>query len=171
MAAAMGLLFAVGSADQAAAVTCGGAKVIGVGQANACSGPVPMNALAHRAAGDDFDFNPDEWTLVDSMGKAGKRGRWSTDFADETLMVVMKAGKRTAAFLFDGVEGDFAKGRFNTRQAGLIKKNGKGRRLGKMWVYARTEQPTAPVPVPAAGVMLLGGLAAFGAARVRSRKA
>lgn len=174
-----------------------GEVTLGTAAADACLGSYNGNNLQNDTVdlveglfGEDWHYvatlnTPGSYVVDDKdsdpglTASGGTSGTWGVDdfLGYETVMIVIKGGDSFAAYLFEDV-GDAVAGTFST--ASLIagqcpKKNGgpcnTGPGLSHISLYV-TGNPIVPppVPVPAAGVLLLSGLAGLPLLKRRRRR-
>ncbi len=109
----------------------------------------------------------DMWSLVGKSDQVGDvnsdlsvgSGVWSATGLGTITVVTLKAGSEFSAFLFDGTDPTVS-GTFNTLLANMADGSGlSGRGLSHLGIFT-VSGDVAPVPVPAAGLMLLTALGA-----------
>lgn len=146
----------------------------------------PTEVLA-GLTNDDFGFGSYSWSYLgkDDGGSTGSvqadvgstTGSWSADFGSgftaSVFSVLLKAGNAYSVFLFDITPstGSAFAGTFDTQLAGLVNGGGTGQDLSHLEVAGVfTGAPPSPIPLPAAGWMLLAGIGGIAALK-RRRKA
>jgi hypothetical protein len=166
----------------------GGTAVTAI-DATDCSGPIAGNdtgaqgTLISNLNGGLFSGFADDWSLFGKSDESASvdadatvSGDWSLTFpnaAQSVFAVSLKAAGDYTVYLFDlaGAANLFG-GEYET--TGILNNGGNTPGLSHLsiavWNGERDTPPTAPVPLPAAGWLLLGGLGGLAALR-RARKA
>lgn len=152
--------------------------------ATSCDGEYPGNdtgaadSLVSRLNAGLFAGYSSDWSLFGKSDDAGSgvvanngatSGTWSVNFAPDAYSVfaiALKASNGYTTYLFD--LGSTAASSAGGAWANLVitNPNGKPQELSHLTVAVRETQPPA-VPLPAAGWMLLAGLAGLGLAKRR----
>ena len=178
------------SAGVAQAATC---TTLGVTVSTACAGPVPGNDKDVYGGGgttnvNDIDndlsdgmdeglFGTNTWTETAKINSPGlldgilsmtydngnTSGTWSVSSwaGIGSAMLVVKAGNEFIAYLLDLTAG--TSGIWTTQ--GLVNNNNELRKISHLTLYTTPAIP--PVPVPAAGLLLIGALGGLAALRRR----
>ena len=193
--AAMGIAGTFAFAGTADASTCVPEAVSVNGNiADSCNGPIDGNDTGGSSTFLDDLGNGDifagygntellsDWELFGksddgNMSVTAEEGAISGTFeafgVTDTLVVTLKVADSFSAFLFTMVDGPNITGTFDNFLAGLLNNNGNTQTLSHLSIFSAEaldgDPGPSPVPLPAAGWMLLAGIGGLTVARRRRK--